>query len=69
MNRRYVAFLVDGSSRFIGSRGLKLYAFVADVTGHSKIAVISHGRAFPRGVGGVENCRTKKCDLSARLRT
>jgi len=45
MNRRYVASLVDGSSRFIGSGGLKLYEFVADVAGHSKIAVISHWRA------------------------
>jgi len=47
MNRCYVASLVDGSSRFIGSGGLKLYEFVADVAGHSKIAVISHGRTSP----------------------
>jgi hypothetical protein len=49
MNCRYVAPLVDGSSHFIGSGGLKRYELVADVTDHSKIAVISHGRASPRG--------------------
>ena len=47
MNCLYVAFLVDGSSRFIGSGGFKLYEFVADVAGYSKLAVISHARASP----------------------
>ncbi len=47
MDCLYVAFLVDGSPRFIGSGGLKLYEFVADVAGYSKLAVISHGRASP----------------------
>jgi hypothetical protein len=42
--RHYVASFVDGSSRFIGSGGLKLYEFIADVADYSKIAVISHGR-------------------------
>jgi len=42
MNRLYVTSLVDGSSRFVGSGGLKLYEFIADVAGQSKSAVTSH---------------------------
>lgn len=66
MNRHYVTFLVDGSARFIGSSGLKRYGFVADVAGHSKIAIISHGRdsSLKKGAGTERMYTT--CDASAR---
>jgi len=52
MNRHYVTSLVDGSSRFIGNGGLKIYESVADVAGHTKSAVISHRRDPLRGTEG-----------------